>query len=155
MYKAGSNNPWRDKNELPYQIKRMRSLQHTNGSAYFSSSSFNNNINNWNDSLQQKYYQKPALLPTMPWLVQYKVETPIVNKQSASSYQIQVKVISTIKQYAILETTNNQFSVAAIVLPDAKIINLNALGIQKKINTQYWLVAIGKQNQLSGLVALP
>lgn len=27
MYKAGSNNPWRDKNELPYQIKRMRNLK--------------------------------------------------------------------------------------------------------------------------------
>jgi len=155
MYKAGSNNPWRDKNELPYQIKRMRDLQHTNGSAYFSSSSFNNNINKWNDSLQQKYYQKPALLPAMPWLVQYKVETPTVNKQSTNSYQIQVKWAGTIKQYAILESINNKYSVAAIVMPDTKMINLNALGIQKKLNTAYWLVAIGKQNQLSSLVALP
>lgn len=24
MYKAGTNTPWRDKNELPYQIKRER-----------------------------------------------------------------------------------------------------------------------------------
>jgi hypothetical protein len=90
----------------------------------------------------------------MPWLVQYKVEAPLVNKQSISSYQIQVKAISTIKQYAVLESTNNQFSVAAILMPDTKTINLNALGIQKKSNTQYWLVAIGKQNQLSSLVAL-
>lgn len=104
--------------------------------------------------MQQKYYQKPALVPTMPWLVQYKVEAPMVNKQSANSYQIQVKLISSIKQYAILESANNQFSVAAILMPDSKIINLNALGIQKKSNTQYWLVAIGKQNQLSSLVAL-
>ena len=37
---------------------------------------------------------------------------------------------------------------------DPEIINLNNLGIQKKTNTQYWLVAIGKQNQLSSLVAL-
>jgi uncharacterized lipoprotein YddW (UPF0748 family) len=154
MYKAGTNTPWRDKNELPYQIKRVRSLKNTSGSAYFSSASFNNNINNWNDSLQKKYYQKPALVPTMPWLVQYKVEAPIVNKQNSNSYQIQVKMVSSIKQYAILESTNNQFSVAAILMPDSKMINLNDLGIQKKSNIQYWLVAIGKQNQLSSLVAL-
>jgi hypothetical protein len=54
----------------------------------------------------------------------------------------------------VLESTNNQFSVAAILMPNTKIINLNNLGIQKKTNTQYWLVAIGKQNQLSSLVAL-
>jgi len=63
-------------------------------------------------------------------------------------------LVSRIKQYAVLESTNNQFSVAATLMPDTKIINLNALGIQKKSDTQYWLVAIGKQNQLSSLVAL-
>jgi len=93
-------------------------------------------------------------LPSMPWLVQYKVEAPVVYKQTNNSYQIQVKLLSSIKQYAVLESTNNQFSVAAIIMPDAKTINLNTLGIQKKSNTQYWLVAIGKQNQLSSLVAL-
>ena len=154
IYKAGTNAAWRDKNELPYQIKRVRGLKNTSGSAYYSSTSFKNNINNWNDSLQQNYYQKPALVPTMPWLVQYKVEAPFVNKQSANSYQIQVKLASSIKQYAILESTNKQFSVAAILMPDTKIINLNSLGIQKKPNALYWLVAIGKQNQLSSLVAL-
>jgi hypothetical protein len=93
-------------------------------------------------------------MPTMPWLVQYKVEAPMVNKQSSNSYQIQVKLLSSIKQYAILESINNQFSVAAILMPDTKVINLNALSIQKKQNAHYWLVAIGKQNQLSSLVAL-
>ena len=154
IYKAGTNAAWRDKNELPYQIKRVRGLKNTSGSAYYSSTSFKNNINNWNDSLQQNYYQKPALIPSMPWLVQYKVEAPLVNKQSSNSYQIQVKLVSSIKQYAVLESTNKQFSVAAILMPDTKIINLNTLGIQKKTNAQYWLVAIGKQNQLSSLVAL-
>ena len=154
IYKAGTNAAWKDKNELPYQIKRVRGLKNTSGSAYYSSTSFKNNTNNWNDSLQQNYYQKPALIPTMPWLVQYKVEAPIVNKQSSDSYQIQVKLASSIKQYAILESTNKQFSVAAILMPDTKMIHLNALGIQKKLNAQYWLVAIGKQNQLSSLVAL-
>ena len=46
MYKAGTNTPWRDKNELPYQIKREREEENTRGSIYFSSSSFKNNPNN-------------------------------------------------------------------------------------------------------------
>ena len=155
MYKAGTSSAWRDKNEMPYQIKKMRALENTNGSIYFSSSSFNNNINNWNDSLQQNYYQKPALLPSLPWLVQYKVETPVVNKQSANSYEIKVKATSTIKQYAIVENLNNLFTVSVLLPPHTKMIQLNALGIPKKPNATYWLVAVGKQNQLSDWVSLP
>ena len=122
MYKAGTSSAWRDKNEMPYQIKKMRALENTNGSIYFSSSSFNNNINNWNDSLQQNYYQKPALLPFLPWLVQYKVETPVVNKQSTNSYEIKVKATSTIKQYAIVENLNNLFTVSILLPPNTKMI---------------------------------
>ena len=155
MYKAGTSSAWRDKNEMPYQIKKMRALENTNGSIYFSSSSFNNNINNWNDSLQQNYYQKPALLPSLPWLVQYKVETPVVNKQSTNSYEIKVKATSTIKQYAIVENLNNLFTVSILLPPNTKMIQLNALGIPKKPNATYWLVAVGKQNQLSDWVSLP
>ena len=155
MYKAGTSSAWRDKNEMPYQIKKMRALENTNGSIYFSSSSFNNNINNWNDSLQQNYYQKPALLPSLPWLVQYKVETPVVNKQSTNSYEIKVKATSTIKQYAIVENLNNLFTVSVLLPPHTKMIQLNALGIPKKPNATYWLVAVGKQNQLSDWVSLP
>ena len=155
MYKAGTSSAWRDKNEMPYQIKKMRALENTNGSIYFSSSSFNNNINNWNDSLQQNYYQKPALLPSLPWLVQYKVETPVVNKQSTNSYEIKVKATSTIKQYAIVENLNNLFTVSILLPPNTKMIQLNALGIPKKPNATYYLVAVGKQNQLSDWVSLP
>ncbi len=155
MYKAGTSSAWRDKNEMPYQIKKMRALENTNGSIYFSSSSFNNNINNWNDSLQQNYYQKPALLPSLPWLVQYKVETPVVNKQSTNSYEIKVKATSTIKQYAIVENLNNLFTVSVLLPPNTKMIQLNALGIPKKPNATYYLVAVGKQNQLSDWVSLP
>lgn len=155
MYKAGTSSAWKDKNEMPYQIKKMRALENTNGSIYFSSSSFNNNINNWNDSLQQNYYQKPALLPSLPWLVQYKVETPVVNKQSTNSYEIKVKATSTIKQYAIVENFNNLFTVSVLLPPNTKMIQLNALGISKKPNATYYLVAVGKQNQLSDWVSLP
>jgi uncharacterized lipoprotein YddW (UPF0748 family) len=59
---------WRDKTELPKQIKLLRSYPEVQGSIYFSSRTFYSNPNGWNDSLQNNYYKKPALIPPMPWL---------------------------------------------------------------------------------------
>jgi hypothetical protein len=140
---------------MPYQIKRERAIENTRGSIYFSSSSFKNNPNSWNDSLQQNYYQKPALLPTIPWLVQYEVASPSVIKQSENTYQINQNQGKKVKQIAILQGSEKHFTVAAIVSGETKFINLNALGLDKKNPQPYWIVAIGNQNQLSKLVALP
>ena len=154
MYKAGTNAPWRNKEEIPYQIKRERAIENTRGSIYFSSSSFKNNPNNWNDSLQQNYYQKPALLPTIPWLVQYEVASPSVIKQNENTYQINQNQGKRVKQIAILQGSEKHFTVAAIVSGETKFINLNALGLDKNNPKPYWIVAIGNQNQLSKLVPL-
>ena len=155
IYRAGSNPGWKDKNEIPYQINRVRNLKNTNGSIYFSSKSFNTNANGWNDSLQQHYYQKPALLPTMPWLVQYAMETPTVIKKSGDEYTINNAQKTGIKQYAILKKEKEVYSVEAIVNGPVTSIQFKSLGIQKNPTTYYWLVAIGHQNQLSKLVLLP
>ncbi|MEN9702457.1 MAG: hypothetical protein RIR55_1799 [Bacteroidota bacterium] len=154
VYRAGSSLAWRNGSEIPYQIKQLRTLKNTRGSAYFSSVNFKNNPNHWNDSLQNNYYKKPALQPTMPWLVQYELAAPIVNKKSEKNYQIENVDNKKVKQLAILSLSNKEYAVESIVPGDTKFINLNALGIDKKMNTQYWLVAIGLQNQLSKLVAL-
>jgi uncharacterized lipoprotein YddW (UPF0748 family) len=154
VYRAGTSPAWRNGSEIPYQIKQLRSLKNTRGSAYFSSVNFKNNPNHWSDSLQNHYYKKPALQPTMPWLVQYEVAAPVVNKKSEKNYQIEISDNKKVKQLAILSLSNKEYSVEAIVPGDTKFINLNALGIEKQANTQYWLVAVGMQNQLSKLVAL-
>jgi uncharacterized lipoprotein YddW (UPF0748 family) len=62
------NKAWRDPNELPNQIKLLRQYPNVQGSIYFSSKSFNNNPNGWNDSLQNNYYKYPATIPPMEWL---------------------------------------------------------------------------------------
>jgi uncharacterized lipoprotein YddW (UPF0748 family) len=155
IYRAGSNAGWKDKNEIPYQINRVRSLPNTNGSIYFSSKSFNSNANGWNDSLQQHYYQKPALLPTMPWLVQYQMATPVVEKKSATEYRITNTQKTGLKQYAILKKVNDSYTVETIINAPLQTLNLNELGVVKNNKYNYWLVAVGKQNQLSKLVALP
>jgi uncharacterized lipoprotein YddW (UPF0748 family) len=62
------NKAWKNVNELPNQIKLLRSYPNVQGSIYFSSTTFNSNPNGWNDSLQNNYYRTPAVIPPMGWL---------------------------------------------------------------------------------------
>ena len=69
IYRVSERNPaWKNPNELPNQIKLLRQYPTVQGSIYFSSKSFKNNPNGWNDSLQNNYYKTPALIPPMPWI---------------------------------------------------------------------------------------
>lgn len=68
LYRAGSNTAWKDVNMLPNQIKLLRSYPEIQGAIYFSSKSFLNNPNGWNDTLQNNYYKDAAIIPEMPWL---------------------------------------------------------------------------------------
>ncbi len=76
VYKAGINPVWRDKTLLPRQLEALRSYPQVQGAVYFSSKSFQNNPNGFNDSLQQHYYRNPALIPPMPWLDSVSPEAP-------------------------------------------------------------------------------
>lgn len=62
-YKAGSNANWRDKTQLTRQIEALRTTPNINGMVFFSSKSFDNNPNGWNDSLRNIYFKEPALTP--------------------------------------------------------------------------------------------
>lgn len=156
IYRAGSNPSWKDANELPYQIKKQRSLKNTGGSIYFSSASFKKNANGWNDSLQQNYYRKPSLMPSIPWLVQYPMIAPTLDKKTANSFQINSTQKKGIKQYVIVQENNkHQFSVEAIIAADTQLINLKALGIEKMSDGIFWIAAMGQQNQLSKWVLFP
>ena len=60
-YRAGSNVAWKDKTQLPRQIKKIRSLPALKGMAFYSSKSFNKNPNGWNDSLRLNYFKDVLL----------------------------------------------------------------------------------------------
>jgi len=68
-YKAGSNTTgWRNRSELPNQIRYLRRNPHIQGSVYFSSKSLVNNLGGFRDSLQYNFYRYKSLPPTMPWI---------------------------------------------------------------------------------------
>ena len=70
IYRANekTSRAWHNPNQLPKQIQLLREYPTVQGSVYFSSSSFNNNPNGWNDSLRNNYYKTPAIVPPMDWL---------------------------------------------------------------------------------------
>ncbi|MBW7466902.1 uncharacterized lipoprotein YddW (UPF0748 family) [Pontibacter aydingkolensis] len=59
---------WRDKQQLPNQVRYLRNNPLVQGSVYFSSRSLTNNLGGFRDSLQHDFYRYPALQPQMDWL---------------------------------------------------------------------------------------
>lgn len=73
IYRAnGRDEAWKDSTLLPRQIEMLRNTPNIHGMVFFSSKSFFNNPNGWNDSLRLNYFKEPALLPVMPWLEKKK-----------------------------------------------------------------------------------
>ncbi len=63
IYKAGSNAFWKDITQLPRQIDALRKTPNVQGMIFFSSKSFEKNINGWADSLRLNYFKEPAKTP--------------------------------------------------------------------------------------------
>ncbi len=61
IYRAGTSAGWKDKNELPNQIKKVRSLPSLNGLIFFNSKVFEKNPNGWSDSLRLNYFKEPLI----------------------------------------------------------------------------------------------
>jgi uncharacterized lipoprotein YddW (UPF0748 family) len=76
---------WKNKNELPDQIKFLRQYAGIQGSVYFSSATFKSNPNGWSDSLRNYYYKYPAIVPPMPWIDSLKPIPPVLSFDSSKS----------------------------------------------------------------------
>lgn len=155
IYRAGSNLAWKNPNEIPNQIKKLRSLKNTNGSAFYSSVSFKSTLNGWNDSLQNNYYRKPALIAPIAGITKSVIETPSILKIKENEFEIQIKNTEGIKHYALIQKDKDTYSVERLLPTSTKYVNLKALGIPRLANQITWIVAVGKQNQLSKYTLLP
>ena len=76
IFNAGSNEAWRNPNELPRQIQALRAYPTVQGAVYFSSKSFENDPLGWCDSLRNNYYNYPALISPMLWIDSVKPQAP-------------------------------------------------------------------------------
>ena len=69
VYRAMENREgWRDKGQLPQQVRELRKNARVQGSVFFSSKSLTDNLAGFQDSLRTGFYRYPALPPQMIWL---------------------------------------------------------------------------------------
>lgn len=68
---------WKEKNQLPEQVRYLRKNPRVQGSVYFSSKSLTNNLAGFQDSLRQDLYRSKALVPTMIWLDAIPPQSPL------------------------------------------------------------------------------
>jgi uncharacterized lipoprotein YddW (UPF0748 family) len=67
-YRLGTGGGWNSTTEMGRQITATRALKNIHGSAYYNTKSLFQNPLGFTDSLRNHYYNKPALVPTMPWI---------------------------------------------------------------------------------------
>ena len=132
IYRAGTNAAWKDKNELPMQIKKLREYETTQGSIYFSSKTFDKNPNGWNDSLRNNYYALPALPPSMPWIDSIAPDKPIVEIINDGISNIKYTGSKKIKAYAFFTIDDKQEP----NYNNAKLVQLIVFGNKIDIDAQ-------------------
>lgn len=65
---ASATKEWAMPEELPKQVKLLRTIPEIQGSAFYSSKHFNRNLLGFQDSLKTNLYKKPAIIPPMTWI---------------------------------------------------------------------------------------
>jgi uncharacterized lipoprotein YddW (UPF0748 family) len=159
IYRAGSNAAWRNKNELPDQIKRLRNYPNTGGSVYFSGKSFEKNPNGWSDSLRTNYYRYPALPPPMPWLDNSTPSQPLVEKQPDNMVKLVYKGDKKIKAFGILTLTQNtevKFALTQLVqlVITDKMAVIDLTKIPESQDKRIFVVAVDWSNNVSPMTEL-
>jgi uncharacterized lipoprotein YddW (UPF0748 family) len=64
---ADADANWTNPSQIPDQLRLNRSLANVLGSCFYNTKTFRNNALGVRDSVQQFFFNKPALLPTMAW----------------------------------------------------------------------------------------
>ncbi len=168
IYRANDPNgaaAWKDPNQIPNQLRLLRRYPNIQGSIYFSSKSFNNNPQGWNDSLEYNYYKTPALLPPMRWIDNEKPWPPIVERKIVDDSMIQLNVRPDprnhreIKYYVVYqyatdsnnETFGNQPKYLSRIVVKPEGFQLKEALSSAHFSYRYVITAVSKNNQESEL----
>ncbi len=159
IYRAGSNAAWRNPNEIPQQIRELRTYNTTQGSIYFNSKVFEKNPNGWNDSLRSNYYRHPALVPPMSWIDHSVPVSPLMEKQSGDIVKLVYKGEDKIKAFGILTlpmdaapTFVNMQLVQVITADKVATIDLNRVPDSK--GRKILAVSVSLDNNVSPAITL-
>ncbi|HEY0679393.1 MAG TPA: family 10 glycosylhydrolase [Chitinophagaceae bacterium] len=163
IYRATGNNisaPWKDSTLLPRQIQALQNTPNVQGAIYFSSKSFINNPNGWNDSLQNNYYKFPALIPPMPWIDAKKPAPPVVQKLDNGHWKISASADRSVKSIVLYvfrpgETISEDASTIWMIHSgNEAILKVSDMSGMFGPGSRFAATAVSKTNNESSLVLL-
>ena len=148
---------WKNRNEIPNQIKALRSNANVQGSVYFSSKTFNNNPNGWNDTLRNNYYKYPALIPPMKWIDSIAPIKPLVEKVNDMQLRLYYRGAEPIKGFAVYTVPYNVFAnrkAATLVkiLVAEKTLDVDLADVSAKANDKIFISSVDRNNNVSDWV---
>ena len=159
IYKAGVNAAWRDPTQLTRQIQAQRTYPEVQGAVYFSSSSFQTNPLGWSDSLQNNYYNYPALIPPMPWIDSTKPHEPLFHTEynqkefSGTAWLSKGASEDTLRGFAIYQSDSASINIdssrAFLFIPYDQVAGFtirNGEAEQKGPARYYFVTAVSRTN---------
>ena len=145
---------WKNRAELPAQIRAVRANANVQGSIYFSSASFARNPNGWCDSLRNNYYKYPAIVPPMKWIDSIPPISPIFEKVSDNQIRLYYRGAEPIKAFAVYTLSNdeteniNNATLVKILVAD-KTIDVDLLTIPIKTGDKIFVSSLDRNNNVS------
>ena len=129
------------------------------GSIYFSSKTFNNNPNGWNDSLRNNYYRYPALVPPMKWIDNVPPLKPLIETLANKDVRVIYRGAEPIKSFAIFIVPAGAAVLRANatlvkIMVATKTIDINISSIPARYNDRIFIAAVDRNNNLSEWVQL-
>lgn len=150
---------WKNRNEIPNQIKALRENPGIHGSVYFSSKTFNTNPNGWNDSLRNNYYRYPALVPPMHWIDSIAPLQPLIDKMGSTKYRVMYRGSEPIKAFAIYvinrgEDASIENATLVKLIVEDKLLDFNTASIESIEGDRLFVAAVDRNNNVSEWVEL-
>ena len=161
---------WKNRNELPDEIKLLRDNKNIEGSIYFSASNFYSNPNGWADTLKYDYYSTPSLVPPMPWIDTTTPLSPLIynftesnSRDDDNNFTIYARAnivgeTETVKSYVVYLSPSYAYlgALPTYIIPAADIKDLQVSFLESQIpsdwNGCYMAVSsVDKENNESNL----
>lgn len=150
---------WKKPDELSKQIRANRANENVMGSVYFSSKTFNNNPNGWNDTLRNNYYKYPALVPPVPWIDSIPPLPPLIDKLKRHQYRVFYRGAEPIKGFAIYkinedaEENREDATLIKVVVAD-KTTDVNLSDLEVSGDEKVFISCVDRNNNVSEWVRL-
>lgn len=150
---------WRNVNEIPSQIKAVRSNANAEGSIYFSSATFARNPNGWCDSLRNDYYKYPALIPPMKWIDSIAPISPLTEILNEDQIRLYYRGAEPIKEFAVYtvspgEADNIHNATLAAILVADKTIDISLSSVPSASGDKIYVSSVDRNNNVSEWVQL-